>query len=81
MSDTSPAPPNRPTPEDLAGVTVYIEGEEKVFFDPTTEQPKQDPGPRPTIEDLAGITIRIEGEEEVFLPDPPASGDEEGQSA
>jgi hypothetical protein len=71
----SPSPEHRPpTTDELAGVYVLIEAEEKVFpaalKGPVTPAA---PGPHvpPTTDELAGIYVLIEAEEKVMLPPPP----------
>jgi predicted DNA repair protein MutK len=58
----------RPTTDQLAGVYLYIEGEEKVTPPPNNgdavvETPAE--FRRPTTDQLAGIYLCIEGEEKV----------------
>ena len=73
MSSQDQPPPDRPTTDELAGVYVLIEAEERVFrtppVGPTPTPSTPEAGP-PTTDELAGVYVRMEGEERVFLPPP-----------
>jgi hypothetical protein len=78
MTQENPSPDrNRPLRERIYGVTVDIEGEEKVMVPPGPPVPLTGDYHRATIEELAGITVDIEGEEKILGsarpkdPDPP----------
>jgi hypothetical protein len=74
MSSETP-PPDRPTPDQLAGIYVCVEAEERVTVPPSNGLPGQaPPGPvalRPTADELAGIYVCIEAEEGVAVADRP----------
>src|SRR5262245_56683511 len=68
----------RPTPEDLAGTPIVVEGREDLTVRPrragsvriTDDSSRQDESNgsyRPTPEDLAGITIIVEGREDLTV--------------
>jgi hypothetical protein len=74
MTQQGPTP-DRPTPDQLAGVYVCIEGQETMTLGSAVPgaQPVSPPLP-PTTDELAGISVCIEGEEKVLggaEPPPP----------
>ena len=62
---------DNPTRDQLAGVYVYIEAEEKLYFRPEDapagSSPAAEEEHRPTREELAGVYVEIHGEEKVTI--------------
>ena len=76
MAEQTSSPSERPGPDQLAGVYILIEGEERSFVSPPEDRPAPASGETPpTVEQLAGLNLRLEGNEWTLLPSPGPSSE------
>lgn len=69
MAEHIEFPSEHPGPDQLAGVYIRIEGEERSFVESSVMQPVVDVDEAPpTIEQLAGVNLRLEGNEKDLCP-------------
>jgi hypothetical protein len=73
MTSQADPSPDRPTTDQLAGVYVYIEAEEKVLLPSRDSNKKAETArefQRPTTDQLAGVYVCIEADEKLTPPSP-----------